>query len=439
MRESEVNDRPPRTDDATAGRLFVIALCGGGDRPIAALGGLTPFEAAPTPTLDALALLGSSGLLEVIGPDIPPESDSGAMALLGYDPMVHYTGRGPLEGLGMDFWLADGSSTAFRINFASWDPTTGRLDRRTSRDLSDEELGQLVTQLRDEVRLDEAVTVRLTGFGRHRGILAFTSTSLELSGMVSNTDPGFANVGPFGIPVKVPEATPLVCRPLIAGTAAATTARLVNEFVEHSAAVLERSEVNRRRRERGRRPANLILVRDGGDSLPSLPPFRASLSMYGQVPAERGLATLIGARFTVAKTGPGETDAAFYAGLVPTLLAERDRVVFVHLKGPDEPGHDGRPHDKVAAIAEIDEHFLGPLHRGLTSADTLVVTCDHATPCEVGLHAPDRVPTVVVGPGIDRDGVEVFSEGAAAAGGLGVKRSSELLAWLNDGRMGSGP
>lgn len=33
-----------------AGRLFITVLCGGADRPVAELGGLTPFEAAATPT-----------------------------------------------------------------------------------------------------------------------------------------------------------------------------------------------------------------------------------------------------------------------------------------------------------------------------------------------------------------------------------------------------
>ncbi|HYN96782.1 MAG TPA: CMP-5'-phosphonoformate--3-phosphoglycerate phosphonoformyl transferase [Pilimelia sp.] len=421
---------PTTTPDR--GRVIVVALCGGADRPIGSLGGRTPFEAAPTPRLDGLAAAGANGLLEVIRHDIPPESDSGAMALLGYDPLVHYTGRGPLEGLGMDFWVADGFSVAFRINFASWDPHTGRLDRRTSRDLSDDELQILVEEIRTGVDLDPGVRVRLTGFGRHRGILALTSATVALAGRVGNTDPGFTNTGPFGTPVKTPAPTPLPCRPLDSSEAAATTARLVNDFVRQSAAILERSRVNTDRRAAGRRPANLVLVRDGGDTLPVLAPFGGvdgrTLSMYGQVPAERGLAGLIGGRFTVARTAAGQTDLQFYAGLVPTLLADPADVVFVHLKGPDEPGHDGRPADKVRAIAEIDAGFVGPLVDGLSERDTLVVTCDHATPCELGIHSADRVPTVAVGPHVTADAVTSFGERAAGAGALPAGRASELLA-----------
>jgi 2,3-bisphosphoglycerate-independent phosphoglycerate mutase len=435
MSGSVAEPRTPAAGTDRGERVFIVVLCGGADRPIARLGRRTPFEAAATPHLDELARRGTSGLLEVIDDATPPESDSGAMALLGYDPLRLYTGRGPLEALGMGFWDPDGSSAAFRVNFASWSPTTGRLDRRTSRDLSDDELSVLVREVLEQVTLDEPVSLRLTGFGRHRGILALTSRLVALSGRVTNTDPGFTASGPFGVPVAVPAATPLPCRPLETGDeAAAATARLVNRFVERSAEVLERSEVNRARRAAGRRPANVILARDGGHALPALQRFAdrygLQLSMYGQVPAEHGLAKLLGGRFTVASTARGQSDREFYGELVPALLRDSADVVFVHLKGPDEPGHDDRPGDKVAAIEDIDEHFVGPLVASLGPGDTLVVTCDHATPCEIGIHVPDRVPVVVAGSHSAADRTASFGERAAASGALAGWRACQLLPWL---------
>ncbi|MER8224377.1 CMP-5'-phosphonoformate--3-phosphoglycerate phosphonoformyl transferase [Streptomyces sp. NPDC094143] len=422
------------------GRLFLAVLCGGADRPGAELGGLTPFEAAATPHLDALARRGSSAALEVIAPDVPPESDSGAMALLGYDPITHYTGRGPLEGLGMDFWQPDGYSVAFRVNFASWDPVTRRLDRRTSRDLDEDDQTTLVEEITERVSLPDGVAFRLTGFGRHRGILALTSDTVPLSGKVTNTDPGFVSRGPFGVPVNAPAATPATCVPFDDAPAAATTAELVNRFVAASAEVMQASAVNARRRDLGRRAANLLLVRDAGDTLPRLAGFTErtglSLSMYGQVPAERGLAHLIGARFTRSRPARGQSEPDYYRQLLPELLADPADAVFVHLKGPDEPGHDGRPHDKVRAVEEIDAHFVGPLVEALTEQDTLVVTCDHATPCELGIHSPDLVPAVAVGPRIAADAVTEFGEKAALGGSLGARRASDLLAVLLAGPDG---
>jgi len=422
------------------GRLFIVVLCGGADRPVAELGGLTPFEAAATPRLDALARRGSSAALEVIAPDVPPESDSGAMALLGYDPVTHYTGRGPLEGLGMDFWRPEGHSVAFRVNFASWDPGTRRLDRRTSRDLDEDDQTTLVEEIVGQVSLGGDVAFRLTGFGRHRGILALTSETVPLSGKVTNTDPGFVSRGPFGVPVNAPSATPETCAPFDDDPVAARTAELVNRFVAASAEVMQRSEVNARRRALGRRPANLLLVRDAGDTLPNLAGFTErtgrSLSMYGQVPAERGLARLIGARFTRSSPARGQSEPDYYREVLPELLADPADTVFVHLKGPDEPGHDGRPLEKVRAIEDIDAHFVGPLTEALGEADTLVVTCDHATPCELGIHSPDRVPAVAVGPRVAADAVSEFGEKAALGGSLGARRASDLLSVLLSGPDG---
>lgn len=419
-------ERPP----ARSRRVVIVALCGAGDRPIGALVGRTPLEAAPTPHLDALAARGSSACVQVISSDIPPESDSGAMSLLGYDPREHYTGRGPLEALGMGYWDPAGSSVAFRVNFASWNPGTGQLDRRTARDLNDDELPILVDEVRASVRLPAGVTMNLTGFGRHRGILSLTSRTRRLSGRVTNTDPGFNTRGPFGVPVANPGRSPRRCAPMTDDAAAADTAELVNQFVDASADILERSDVNRARRAAGRLPANLLLVRDAGDTLPTLGSFGertgAMLTIYGQVPAERSLAKLIGARFV--RSAPGRSPIAdYYAELVAALLADPADVVFVHVKGPDEPGHDGRPHDKVSALAAIDADLIGPLARRLDIADTLVVTCDHATPSELGIHSADRVPTTVAGPGLEPDAVAAFSERTCAAGALAVDHASTLL------------
>ena len=136
-----------------AGKTYLAIMCGAGDRPSANAAEATPLEAAATPYLDGLARAGTQSLITIISGDICPESDSGAMALLSYDPLVHYTGRGPLEGLGCDFVAAGENSVSFRINFASYNDEKQQLDRRTARDLSNEELQILVGELREKTML----------------------------------------------------------------------------------------------------------------------------------------------------------------------------------------------------------------------------------------------------------------------------------------------
>lgn len=421
------------------GRAWIVALCGAGDRPVAALGGRTPLEAARLPNLDRLAAAGRLGLVEVIGEGIAPESDSGAMALLGYEPLRHYTGRGALEGLGLGF-LDPGDPAGcvcFRINFGSYDEARGRLDRRTARDLSLEEQAELVATLSAGVRLAgwPDVTFRVHGLGAHRGILCFKSTSRALSGNVTNTDPGFRRVGPFGVYNESFPPEPQPCLPLDGTPAAALTARLVEDFLAEAHDRLRTAPTNARRVAAGRLPANVLLVRDGGHSAPDLPGFRhrygMSLAVYGQIPAERGLCRLLGGSWTSAVPPQAHGNMArYYRDLAAQLLREPAQVVFVHVKGPDEPAHDGLAEEKVAALELIDREMIEPLAGGMREGDVLVVTCDHSTPCELRVHSADPVPLLLVGAGLGRDGTSAFTEAQAAAGDLGFAAASELVGRL---------
>ena len=417
-------------------KIYIVVLDGGADRPIASLGGRTPLEAAHTPCLDHLAKEGRQGMIDVIASGICPESDSGAMALLSYDPLVHYTGRGPLEGLGAGFLKPGESSIAFRINFASYDASRGVLDRRTSRDLTENELQTLAAAIRDEVDLRDMgdATLDLVAFRRHRGIVCFRSTKTPLSGRVSNTDPGYKNIGSFGVPVPHYEPMPLLCKPLIDTPAAQQSAELVNTFVKRSAEVLERHPVNKKRKEEGRLPANMILCRDGGDQPLPLQAFTErfgrSISMYGQIPAERGLAMLIGGNYSYSWPDENQSEEDYLQKAADAVLQDPADTVFIHLKGPDEPGHDGEPQAKVAAIEMIDKYFMARLVEGIERSDVLVVTCDHATPCDLGRHSDDKVPLLIHGKDFCPDGTQHFGERFAAIGNLPVYRGMDVMPFI---------
>ncbi|KAB1159028.1 2,3-bisphosphoglycerate-independent phosphoglycerate mutase [Micromonospora sp. AMSO12t] len=417
---------------------YLVILDGAADRPNPLLDGRTPLEAAHTPGLDALAARSQHGMLTVIGPGIWPESDSGAMALLSYDPLLHYTGRGPLEGFGLGLVAPGVNAIAFRVNFASFDERAGRLDRRTARGLNDEQLQALARAIRANVSLDDlGVGFDLTAYSRHRGILVFTGTGTALSGQVTNTDPGFRNEGPFGFPVKGFEPRPLAAAPRDDSVATKFAAGVVNAFVERSAAVLDAHPVNIARRVRGELPANLLLVRDGGDAPTPLPrfdeKFGCSISIFGQIPAEAGLATLIGANFGYSRPTAGEGEPAYLRRALDEVLTAGTDVVFIHLKGPDEPGHDNQPREKTRAIELIDEHFVRPMLKRVNDSDTIAVTSDHATPCELGIHSDDPVPAMVRKPGLPADGIARFAEAFAKGGRLPARRAVELMPLLVGG------
>jgi 2,3-bisphosphoglycerate-independent phosphoglycerate mutase len=110
------------------------------------------------------------------------------------------------------------------------------------------------------------------------------------------------------------------------------------------------------------------------------------------------------------------------------LAGEYD-FVYVHLKGPDEPGHDGLYDLKKQRIEEIDNGFFSHLRMAAKLQRTvLCVTCDHSTPWRDKGHSDDPVPVLVAGRSIKRDESKRFTETDAANGRFGkLDRASLLL------------
>ena len=76
-----------------------VVLIGDGmaDDPQEQYGGKTPLEAARTPNLDRLSRGAVLGLVRTVPAGMNAGSDVANMAILGYDPSAHYTGRAPIE------------------------------------------------------------------------------------------------------------------------------------------------------------------------------------------------------------------------------------------------------------------------------------------------------------------------------------------------------
>lgn len=418
-------------------KIYMIILDGAADRKIEELGNKTPLESAKTPSLDELAKKGIQTMVTVIDEKIIPESDSGSMALLSYDPKKYYPGRGTLEGLGTGFIPEGYNYVAFRINFASYDERSGKLDRRTARGLEDRELQKLAQEISDNIDLSKYnVNFKLMAFGKYRGIVVFYSDKVKLSGNVSNTDPGFVKNGVWGVPVKNYDAKPQRCNPLDEKAESKLTACIVNDFVEQSNKILNASSVNKKRIEKRELPANYLIFRDGGEKPKQMPQFKekfgASLSMYGQLPAENAIAKLIGAKFTFSKSMDLQFDSNYLIKAEKQLIEDKSDVKFIHIKGPDEPGHDNKPLEKVHAIEFIDKYFISNLIKDIKDEDIVIITCDHATPCELKQHSNDKVPVLISGGNIKSDGSLKFDEQNAKKGKLPITKAIEMFPYIKE-------
>ncbi|MEZ0234358.1 MAG: 2,3-bisphosphoglycerate-independent phosphoglycerate mutase [Actinomycetota bacterium] len=421
------------------GTLLYVCLDGLGDDPIPALDGRTPLEAAETPNLDALAARGATGTVVTVGPGIAPESDIGVFGILGYDPTEEHPGRGVLEalGIGMDFMDGD---LAYRINFAtaSWPEI---VDRRVGRDLSSDEAHALADEVNRTLQLDGA-SFELRATIEHRGALVIRSDDgVALSSSVTNTDPAYERRGHLGVALETFEPVVATAVALDASSGAERAADLTNAFVEGSARILEASEINTRRREDGKLPGNLILTRDGGDHRPNLEPIAERFGMpwgcFVEMPVERGISIALGMqpvdapRLDATGFGPAaEERYAEWAHLAADALGDF-QALYVHIKGPDVPAHDGRAEDKRDVVTAIDRAFFGEVLPRLAGGTLVAVTADHATSCLRKAHTADPVPLLASGGRVTHDGTSSFGERACAEGSLGELLGPQILPRLS--------
>jgi 2,3-bisphosphoglycerate-independent phosphoglycerate mutase len=147
------------------------------------------------------------------------------------------------------------------------------------------------------------------------------------------------------------------------------------------------------------------------------------------MPVEIGIAKVTGME-PILVTSPDDPEG--YARLAERALEALDGfdALYVHLKGPDVPAHDGRARDKRDVIAMIDEGYFGTILPELGSAVVVAVTADHSTSCVRKAHTADPVPLVVAGSMLTSDGTSAYSEAEAADGSLGRLKGTEVLPML---------
>jgi 2,3-bisphosphoglycerate-independent phosphoglycerate mutase len=399
MRKPSVADRTPFTSAA------LVVLDGLGDRPNPDTGGVSPVEAARTPFLDRLASQGDVGEVSVLGPGVAPESDAGVLALLGYDPVHDSPGRGVLEALGVEVPLGPGD-VALRLNFATVDRSGRVVDSRVGRTLTTDEASRLARALTEaDLLADAGIRAEVRATVGHRGVLWLRRRAgLGLSPNVSNADPFYEKVGGMGQARRPSEPRVEAVEPLDGSPEAARTAQALNLLLERVVPVLEGHPVNARRVARQEKAATGLLLRNAGTLPERAPePFEKRYGVHGaaltEMPVERGIARLLG--FEDLFVGPMRGDPAAGYGERATATREllgRFPFVYVHLKGPDEPGHDGDARRKLAVVEEIDRSFFGPFLDGLDLASVrLAVTADHATPAILKAHSDDPVPVLFAG------------------------------------------
>lgn len=407
-----------------------VLLDGVGDLPHPDLNGKTPLDAAVTPNLDKLAKNGKIGQVISVGKGIAPESDIAVFNMLGYKfQHANYVGRGVIEAIGTGTDFKDGD-LALRGNFATLNGEGAIIDRRAGRKIERDDANAIAREIESKVQFSRKNTsVVVAPTIGHRVIVRIRAEGEQLSSEITNTDPAYVRVDGMGIAKAVTDFMKIEkCFPLDESPNAKLTANLVNEFTNQSLDIMNKSDINKRRKNQGKKSLNSILLRDAGNRYPNVTPINELYSMnfscIVDMPVELGISQVL--KMKAFEAG-GLTDYEEKAKVAAKAM-ETQNAIYVHLKGPDEFGHDGDAIGKMKNIEEIDQRFFGTLLDNIdTSKVAVVISADHSTPCINKGHSDDPVPILVSGDSIKNDGTVRITENEAKKGSIGLIEGAQVV------------
>lgn len=395
-----------------ATKYAIVIPDGAADEPQASLGGKTPLQAARIPEMDRIAREGVLGRSRNVPDRFVPASDVATLSLFGYDPVLYYTGRAPLEAVAMGHALGP-DDWAIRCNLMTI--RDGRLTDFTAGHITSEEGTPLMQALdakvgRPNVSFFPGVSYRnLMIYRGAPGETPFDSETL--------TTP----------PHDQPDQPAVDYLPKGRGS------ELLRELMVEGTAVVRDHEVNQKRLALGKSPANAIWLWGQGKA-PSLPKFKDMHGLKGAIISAvdlvRGVGMLAGwERIDVpGATGYLDTDYAAKGRYGIESLRDHD-IVCVHVEAPDEASHEGRADAKVEALERMDSEIVGPLRRELEKYGDyrILISPDHATLLRTKAHDRDWVAWAMAGTGLAGSGRPYDEASAREAGGPSLEQGFELM------------
>ena len=410
-------------------KIVYVLLDGVGDLPHPDIGNKTPLEAAQTPNLDKLAKNGKMGQVISVGKGIAPESDIAVFNMLGYKfQHSDYAGRGVIEAIGIGIDFKDGD-LALRGNFATLDEEDIIIDRRAGRHIEKDDAMGVAKELENKLKLSNTLSnVVVAPTIGHRVVVRIRDEQ-PLSANISNTDPAYSRINGMGIAKAVGDFLKIErCLPLDDSDSASHTAKLVNEFSEQILKILKESQINENRARQNKKLLNSILLRDAGNKYPKVEPINEKYSMnfscIVDMPVEVGISNVL--KMNTFSAG-GLTDYEEKAQVAAKSM-ETENAIYVHLKGPDEFGHDGDAIGKMKNIEEIDQRFFGTLLENINTEKIVVmISADHSTPCINKGHSDHPVPLLISGNIIKNDISQRFTESDGRQGEIGLLEGAQVV------------
>lgn len=393
-------------------KIAILVGDGMSDRPIAELGDKTPLEVAKIPNMNEIAKAGTVGVVKTVPRGMKPASDVANLSILGYDPKLYYSGRGPLEAANIGIEIAE-DEVAFRCNLITASNDT--LADYSAGHITDKESKGLMEFLGEKLGTDR---IKFYHGKSYRNLVVIKTRSKdELVELVKADCTPPHDVSGQPIPKNLPK-----------GKGSELLIRLMQESRE----LLEKHEINKVRVDLKENPGNMIWLWGQGTN-PNMPSFSGMFGVEGSVISAvdlvNGIGRLVGLNIieVPGATGYYDTNYQGKGDYAVNALKSKD-FVFVHVEAPDEAGHNGDVRAKITAIENFDKFVVGTVWSHLKNSGDyrIMVLSDHATPVAIKTHVSDPAPFAMAGKGIEHNGFDYYNETSATASKLKYKSGAAL-------------
>lgn len=395
---------------------YVVLLCDGmADTKNEILGGKTPMEKANKPFMDSLAKKAQVGMCRTVADGLKPGSDVANLSVMGYDPMVCYTGRSPLEAASIGIDLKD-TDVTLRCNLVTLSDEED-FEKRTmidycAGDISTKEAEAIIETV--EEKLGNEIYKFYSGVS-YRHCLVVDKGTTDLGEMTPPHDISGRVIGEYLSDSG--NAAPLI------------------DLMKKSYEILKDHPVNIARMEKGLRPANSIWLWGEGTK-PQVENFYEKNGVKGCVVSAvdllKGIGKCAGMLTPEVEGATGYLDTNFegkaQAG-IKALKAGYD-LIYLHYEAPDECGHRGEAENKVKAIEYIDERALKLCLDYFEESKEdfrILIMPDHPTPLDIKTHSRNPVPFMIYDSRKDFGGVESFTEENAEKTGIFIEHGPSVM------------
>ncbi len=395
---------------------YLVLLCDGmADLPYEALGNKTPMELAHKPYMDKLCETAEIGLCKTVAEGLKPGSDVANLSVMGYDPMVCYTGRSPLEAASIGVELKD-TDVALRCNIVTLSDEENYEDKTMvdycAGDISTEEAHKIIETVEKELGNE---IYRFYGGVSYRHCLVVDNGTTELGNMTPPHDIS-------GRVIKEYLSDSENAKPLI-------------DLMKKSYDILKNHPVNLERRKKGLNEANSIWLWGEGRK-PQLQNFKEKNGVSGTVISAvdllKGIGICGGMDTPEVPNTTGYIDTDFEAKTKAGIEAFKNGtdLVYLHFEAPDECGHRGEAQNKVKAIELIDSRSLKLLLEYFENCGDdyrILIMPDHPTPLCTKTHSSDAVPYLLYDNKKAQKGDKTFTEATCKASGNYVPFGPEIM------------